>query len=69
MSLEEAIKKYEALAENHSKAVQMGLGNPDRFAPSIEQHQKLATEYRQVAGWLQELKERREKERREGGSL
>lgn len=62
MSIEEAIYKYTILADEHHRRALAGLGN------STDPHLKdriMEAEYKQLANWLQELKERREKESRQ----
>lgn len=64
MSIEEEIRKYKRLAnDERSRRIMMQKTHPSRLQaftglPTFE------AEYRQIANWLQELKERREKESR-----
>lgn len=60
MSIEEVIRKYIMLAnDERSRRIMMKKNHP-----SIAELTTFEAEYRQIANWLQELKERREKESR-----
>lgn len=60
MTLDEAIKHAEEVANEKERFGAMGRGNPDKYAPSPEQCFKCAEEHRQLAEWLKELKRVRE---------
>ena len=66
MTLDEAIKHAEEVANEKERLGAMGRGNPDKFAPSPEQCFKCAEEHRQLAEWLKELKAFREQKRPRG---
>ena len=65
MTLEEAIKHAEEVAENKEKAIKLAKGNPDHPMLSmsekgITEYKKCINEHRQLAEWLKELKAYRE---------
>lgn len=62
MSIEQAIRKYIKLAnDERSRRIMMKKNHPSITNAEITSFE---AEYRQIAGWLQELKERREAEMR-----
>jgi len=63
MSIDEAIKHAEEVANENERLGAMGRGNPDKYAPSPEQCFKCAEEHKQLAEWLKELKMLREQTR------
>ena len=74
MTIEEAIKHAEEVAENKEKAVKLAKCNPDHPMLSmsekgITEYKKCINEHHQLAEWLKELKERREKESCENKEL
>lgn len=66
MEIDEAIRHAEEVAKENESLGAMGRGNPDKYAPSIEQCFKCAEEHRQLVAWLKELKELREQKRPHG---
>ena len=61
MTLEEAIKHAEEVAENKEKAINLAKGNPDcpmlsMSEKGITEYKKCINEHRQLAEWLRELK-------------
>lgn len=62
MSIEKEIRKYIKLAnDERSRRIMMKKTNPSNTNADLTTFE---AEYRQIASWLQELKERREKESR-----